>query len=179
MKIYTKILISLVILAVIAPFYLRDRGGMPLMSINNLKMPEFGTPDVDIPTIPESAQAIVENLTPDSAPATANSTEESSTTRVKLHKWRDENGVWHFTDINAPPKGRKSEVVMINADANTYTSSATGKVKEKVAETVDDIEKVQVSPLLPFTHGKETMEQAKQVQKLLEERHKLQQKAMQ
>lgn len=179
MKLFMKALMGLIVLAVIAPFYLKDRAGMPMMSLSDLKMPELGTPDIDIPKMPEAAQSLVAGLATDTEQTADVATGEPTPSgKVKMHKWRDENGVWHFTNINTPPKGHKSEVVMIDADSNTYTSSTTDKVKEKVAETVDDIDKVQVSPLLPFTHGKQTMDQAKQVQKMLEQRHKLQQGAM-
>ncbi len=166
MKIFVKLLMALVVLAVIAPFYLKNQQGTSLMSVNNLKMPDLG-----MPKIPESVQSTVTEM---ATQASISPDVDQSEPKIKIHKWKDENGVWHFSSTDDSARGIKSKVILLNPGKNKFTPTPP-KQPDKEVKSTTDIDNVTPSPLLPFTHGKAAMEQAKQVQKLLEQRQKLQQ----
>ncbi len=171
MKIFLKLLMALVVLAVIAPFYLKDKQGASLMSFSDLKMPNLSTPE-----IPASIKSAVSEMRSDGTKSeeTGNSQGGSA---IKIHKWKDEKGVWHFSSVDNSEKWEKSKVIVVNPGQNTFTATQPKKPEKEVART-NDIETVTPNILLPLTHGKATMDQAKQLQQLLEQRAKLQQQMM-
>jgi len=174
MKIFLKLLMALVVLAVIAPFYLKDKQGASLMSFNDIKMP-----NISAPPIPESIKSAVSDITLDNPLSEATEEMVKAKEKIKVHKWRDKDGVWHFSSVDDSQKGTNSKVVLLNPGKNTFTPTATKQPQKEVASTSDvEVENVTPNILLPLTHGKTTMDQAKQVQKLLEERAKLQQQMM-
>ncbi len=80
MKLFMKLLLTLLVLAVLAPFtILKDDSGRPLMSFNDLKMPDV-VPEIadEIPMQP-SAQDVV-------------------------YQWKDSEGNLHFSS-DPPPEG--------------------------------------------------------------------------
>ncbi len=169
MKIFVKLLMALVVLAVIAPFYLKDKQGMSLMSVNNIKMP-----NLSMPKIPQEMQSAVTGMT-SQAPVSPEALDASQTKQqIKIHKWKDENGVWHFSSTDDSASGIKSKVILLEPAKNTFVATPP---KQPVKEDVDPTDPTNItpSPLLPFTHGKVAMDQAKQVKALLEQRQKLQQ----
>jgi len=174
MKIFLKMLMALVVLAVIAPFYLKDNHGMSLMSLNNLKMPELSVPE-----LPEGVKSAISEMTPSDSLASEESENSQKQAPVRVHKWRDEKGVWHFSNVENPKKGQRSKVVLVDPGKNTYNTTVANQVKKKASDIADDVENIKASPLLPLTHGKETMDQAKKIKELLEKRHSLQQERMQ
>jgi len=173
MKIFLKLLMALVVLAVIAPFYLKNQQGVPLMSLNDIKMP-----NLNAPAIPDSVKSAVLDISANIPSSnTINSTQEKA--QIKVHKWRDKDGVWHFSNIDESLKGANSQVILLNPGKNTFTPTPT-KQPQREASNIEtnSIENVTPNILLPLTHGKATMDQAKQVQKLLEQRSKTQQQMM-
>lgn len=181
MKIFLKLLMALVVLAVIAPFYLKNQQGAPLMSFNDIKMPNLSTP-----AIPDSVKSAVSEIS-SKLPSSdmIGSTPEKA--QIKVHKWRDRDGVWHFSNIDESRTGSNSTVILLDPGQNTFTPTPTPiptpiPVKQPQRETTSmktsGIENVTPNILLPLTHGKAAMDQAKQVQKLLEQRSQMQQQMM-
>ncbi len=173
MKIFLKLLMALVVLAVAAPFFLKDKNGAPLMALNDLKMPDLSTPP-----IPDNIKSAVSGITSNSETFSSAATDSSPAGgKVKVHKWKDEEGVWHFSSVDSSQRGTSSQVIFIDPTQNNFTPPPSREqpeqVEEKVATTAA-AENVTPNILLPLTHGKSTLEQAKQVQKLLEQRADLQ-----
>lgn len=172
MRIFLKLLMAVVVLAVIAPFYLKDGQGVSLMSLNELKMPSLS-----MPKIPDSVQSVVTGVAATALPEAQ--TSETSQEKVKIHKWKDEDGTWHFSSADNSKKGTKSEVVLITLDKkNRYTPVVPPKQPQKEHVSGIDVENITPNPLLPLTHGKAAMDQAKQVKQLLEQRQQLQRQMM-
>ena len=177
MKIFLKLLMALVVLAVAAPFYLKDKNGAPLMALNDLKMPNLSTPPMP-DNIKHAASGIISNSETFSSAATDTSPAEG---KVKVHKWKDEEGVWHFSSVDSSKQGTSSQVIFIDPGKNNFTSPPSRQQPEqaeKKISTTAAAENVTPNILLPLTHGKSTIEQAKQVQELLEQRTNLQQRMM-
>jgi len=173
MKIFLKLLMALVVLAVIAPFYLKNQQGAPLMSLNDIKMPNLSTPP-----IPDSVKSVASEIS-DNIPSSIDSNVVQEKSKLKVHKWKDEDGVWHFSNIDESSKGTNSEVIIINPGKNNFTSAPVKQPQQKV-NNIDthDVENVTPNILLPLTHGQATMDQAKKIQELLEQRAQIQQQMM-
>ncbi|PCI11137.1 MAG: hypothetical protein COB71_11905 [Thiotrichales bacterium] len=164
---------ALVVLAVIAPFYLKNQQGVPLISINDIKMPSLSTPA--IPDGVKSAVAAISSNIPTSE-RMANAQEKA---QIKVHKWRDKDGVWHFSNIDTSRPGINSTVVLLNPGKNTFTPSPTQQPqRETTSMKTTQVENITPNIFLPLTHGKAAMDQAKQVQKRLEQRSQMQQQMM-
>ena len=172
MKIFLKLLMGLVVLAVIAPFYLKNQQGGQLMSLNDIKMPTLSTPPV--PEIVKSTLSDISTNIPSSN--SSDSTEEKN--QIKVHKWRDKDGTWHFSNIDESHKGSNSKVIFIDATKNTATPIKQPQPEAANTKT-NNVENITPSLLLPLTHGKATVDQARQIQGILEQRHKSQQQMMQ
>ncbi len=168
MKIFLKLLMAVVVLAVMAPFYLKDKQGDALISLNELKIP-----DLSMPKIPEGVKSMISNISPEELIGSQTS---SSKETIEIHKWQDKDGTWHFSSSDNSREGDKSEVVTITLNnKNRYEPMPPPEQKNREAVSGIDVENITPSILLPFTHGKETMDQARQVQKLLEQRSKMHQ----
>jgi len=174
MKIFLKLLMGLVVLAVIAPFYLKNQQGGQLMSLNDIKMPSLSAPPV--PDIVKSTLSDISTNMPSSNSDDA----AQEKTQIKIHKWQDKDGTWHFSSIDESHKGTNSKVIFIDSTKNTTTFTKPPQSEATVTKT-DSVEVENVTPnlLLPLTHGKATLDQAKQIQGMLEQRHKSQQQMMQ
>ena len=83
-----KLVIALVIIACIAPFFIKGPDGEPLMTLDDWAS--------DMPELPE-------------LPVNAGDTEPSAPQEV--YRWQDEEGQWHFS--NTPPDGAAVELVEI------------------------------------------------------------------
>ncbi|HFQ91549.1 MAG TPA: DUF4124 domain-containing protein [Chromatiales bacterium] len=88
MKLFAKFLMLFVVVAVAAPFFLKDDAGRPLMTLDKLSMPE-----VTAPPLPEVHSTLkdVARMMPGLGDG-----EEAAT--VRAYKWQDAEGVWHFSD---------------------------------------------------------------------------------
>ncbi len=175
MKIFLKLLMALVVLAVIAPFYLKNQQGAPLMSLNDIKMPNLSTP-----AIPDSVKSAVSEISSkvSSSDIPGNASEKA---QIKVHKWRDRDGVWHFSNIDESRTGSNSTVIFLDPGKNTFTPTpilTKQPQREATSMKTSGVENVTPNILLPLTHGKEAMDQAKQVQKLLEQRSQMQRQMM-
>lgn len=99
-----KLLIGLLIIACIAPLFIKGPDGEPIMTVGDWAI-----------NLPEPVEAFFADLisgrTP-SAPAVPGAPESEP---LQVYKWQDENGQWHFS--NTPPDMDIAEEVEI-ADVN-------------------------------------------------------------
>ena len=172
MKIFLKLLMALVVLAVIAPFYLKNQQGVPLMSFNDIKMPNLSAP-----ALPDSVKSAVSEISSKlpSSDMVSSTTEKA---QIKVHKWRDRDGVWHFSNIDESRAGSNSTVILLDPGTNTFTPTSAKQSQQETPSNTNSVENITPSILLPLTHGKSAMDQARQVQKLLEQRSQMQQQVM-
>jgi hypothetical protein len=163
MKLFTKLLITALVLAVILPFtIIKGRDGRPLMSISDLKMPDLsmpGVPDsVDVPSLPGVS---------------------GSGRTDTVYQWRDKDGSLHFT-TDPPPPGVEYTVKGYDPNANLIQS-----IKPESEEQVAEVESGESSdsssakdrgignPYSPERIEK-LFDDAENVQKLIDERMKKQ-----
>ena len=120
MKMFGKLMLTLLVLAVLAPFtILKDSEGKPLMSFSSLSLPNFGVPDM--PSISSSSSAL--------APAINGNKVD------KFYKWYDAGGSLQFT-TEPPPDGIDYTVKEFDPDTNLIQAVSL-PVEEEVKETSD------------------------------------------
>ncbi len=173
MKIFLKLLMALVVLAVIAPFYLKNQQGAPLMSFNDIKMP-----NLSMPAIPDSVKSAVSEIS-SKIPSSDMIDGTPEKAQIKVHKWRGKDGVWHFSNIDESHTGSNSTVILLDPGKDTFTPTPVKQPqREATSMKTSGIENVTPNILLPLIHGKAAMNQAKQVKELLEQRSQMQQQMM-
>lgn len=156
MKLFVKLLLALVVLAVLLPFtILKGNDGRPLMSFSDLKAPDLAMPD-----LPDS----------DKLPALNSAKREDI-----VYQWRDAKGQLNFT-TSPPPEG--VEYTAKGYDPNTNLIQSV----EVEQEPPQDVETARTQIDAPVELGnpyspervEKLIKDAKNVQKLLDDRTKQQ-----
>ncbi len=148
MKLFVKLLVLLLILAMAGPFYMRGPDGQPLMRISD---------------VTQKFKSWMSSTKSNARPGGS----------VKLHKWQDENGQWHYSDA-AP--AQDSEIITVNPDVNVIQATPTRKpapatdTNQPAAEPVPDDNK-----LPPIFHP---IDETNKVKEELEQRNKEMQKRL-
>ncbi len=130
MKLFIKFMLFLLVLAVGAPFLLKDEEGRPLLAVQDLRMPQLGTPPVPgevgevVTGVQRKLKALGGHLRDEAEGAAG----------TVVYKWRDAMGKWQFSD--APPPGVPSErIVLQDKDVNVvqaWKSEASGEERGDV-----------------------------------------------
>ena len=156
MKLFAKLMIAALLIAMALPFtVLKDDYGKPLMSLKDLKLPEFSVPD--LPDMPKAG-----NLT------------SGSGEKDFFYKWYDSEGNVQFT-TEPPPDG--VEYTVKGYDPDTNLIQAVQAPKEEVQAAGDNTPDSGAksggleNPYDPESI-KKLMEDAKNVQNILNQRYK-------
>ena len=161
MRFFIKILITLVVLAILLPFtLLKGKDGRPLMSLDKLK-----APDISVPSLPASGR--------------------DGGNKDLIYRWTDSEGVIHFTNT-PPPQGVEYTVKGYDPNTNLIQSVELPQDEEpSVRKPVQAATKKPPGSLQeignPYSVEKveKLMEDAQNVQKLLEDRLKRQEEIIQ
>ena len=163
MKLFGKLLIAALVLAVLLPFtFLKGPDGKPLMSIDKLSLPDLKMPDLKMPGIPDSVKNSGLN--------------SKSGSMDVIYKWKDENGELHFSST-PPPDG--VEFTSKGYDPNTNLIQAVQPQVDE-PEQVEAEEKAQIkkAPDISNPYSPEKVDKlvkdAQNIEKLLNERLKKQ-----
>ena len=156
-------MLALLVLAMLLPFtLLKDNSGKPLLSFSNLSLPDFSLPDF----------AKVETLAPGGGQASSN--------EVLFYRWYDADGNVHFTS-DPPPAGIEYTVKGYDPDTNVIQAvqpEAETDTPNPVAGNDAEEETGKVgNPYSPESIEK-LFEDAKNVEKLLNERFQQQEQAL-
>jgi hypothetical protein len=93
---------------------------------------------------------------------------------TQVHKWQDSAGEWHFSN-QPPPAGIKGSIETYRNDVNITQAPPVIEVVPEPAEQATDGIPTTALPLLPITDPdrvKKLIEDAKNVQKLVNDRQK-------
>ena len=148
MKLFIKLVLFIVVLAVAAPYVMKGKDGKPLM--------EFNLSDTisSITNIFKAPSSIQEEVTSGGIPVTSD----------KVFKWKDENGRWHFSD--KPVDGQQVSTHIIPKANILAPVKIPGKEEEK--------EEPSATPGIPVPMTAQNVpkliDDAKNVQKLLNDR---------
>ncbi|MFQ5486929.1 MAG: DUF4124 domain-containing protein [Gammaproteobacteria bacterium] len=164
MKLSIKLLLFTLVLALGAPFILKEENGRPLMDGAKLHMPQLGMPPLpDLATVKGAMDKAQRKLARLGGEETASST--------VVYKWRDAQGSWHFS--GDPPSGVTSERIVIkDGDANIiHLQSDATKTAMKNPE-----QKAPATTLgSPLAGAGRLLDQARGMDRMVQERHARQQ----
>lgn len=160
MKLFGKLLITALVLAVLLPFtVIKGKDGKPLMSFNNIKAPELSLPEI-----------------PDSINSLDNKSQSSG--KDIIYKWRDRKGDLHFTTA-PPPKGVEYTVKGYDPNANLIQSIKISTEETEQPEQTGQQTQTKKSVDIgnPYSPEKveKLIEDAQNIEKLLNDRVKKQQ----
>ena len=173
MKLYIKFILFLVVLAVAGPFIMKRPDGRPLLTINDIKSGDSSIMK-SFKTLTGLFHSSKETLSlDDSLP------EDAERLLTRVHKWQDEEGVWHFSDQQ--PEGETSETVEIDPNQNILEMNDAEVLKkligEKEEQTASASQALEPPPnMIPglptIDQAKQAMDNAKAVQGLLDNHYK-------
>jgi hypothetical protein len=168
MKLFVKLLIASLVIAVLLPFtLLKGKDGRPLMSLDAIKAPELSLPDM-----PDLPDADLGKVLP-----------KDGGRQDIVYKWKDAKGEWHFSST-PPPQG--TEYSVKGYDPNTNLIQSVKPKAEEIAPNKEPEPNPQVSVKAPGKIGnpyspekiENLFNDAKNVQNLLDERLKQQEALM-
>lgn len=189
MKLFVKLMMFLLVLALAGPFIMRGPDGRPLMTLQDLKLPDFSLPTGDSGELTGEAREAYIAWSKDEGPSKGpkvyvidpDSQEPLLAKAGVYYRWKDQSGVWQFS--NLPNPGTPNIVVETDPDANVLQSlsvekidEALGRVKEiepPEGETGEEDEgglKIPLPTTVPISEVPELMDQARAVQELVNKR---------
>lgn len=102
MKLFVKLLLFIVILALMGPFFIKGPDGKPLWQVNKIQS-----------SVQLGWDRLQRRLT-GSVDAAANL--PGSGSEVTVHRWQDADGQWHYTQ--EAPAGIASDILLIDPETN-------------------------------------------------------------
>lgn len=169
MRIFFKLLIFLLILACIAPFFIKGHNNIPLMTLDKLKLPKISIPKLS--KLPKFKLPTLKKKAPVSQSETLSSAVPAGAKKIKMYKWKDKEGVWHFSDRKNP--GGPYEVFYLpaadHAPGPQASTNSIDDIKTRIQKNLSEIHgklpSVQVPMTVPYTKIKQLKEDAQQVKK--------------
>jgi hypothetical protein len=166
MKLFAKLLLAALVVAMLLPFtILRKDDGTTMLSFSDFKLPDFSPPA--LPELPK-----VDSIT-DSV--------GTSGGQVTIYEWRDSEGNIQFTN-EPPPQGVEFAIRQFDPNANVIQSVQlpTEEPEPAASETQQPQAPGAVEAPSPYSPEsvKKLMDDAKNVEKLLNQRFQNQQTAI-
>ena len=142
MKLFVKLLVLLLIAAMAGPFFIKGTDGQPLMRWSD---------------VTQKLKSWV---------GSGSSSKPGSP--VKVHRWQDENGQWHYSD-EAP--AQNSEVITVDPNVNVIQSTPVTKPTQEASAPAPAPDKPQPeADKLPSIFN--PIDETNQVKEELEQRNK-------
>ena len=108
-KLFIKILLLLIVVALGSLFFLEDEKGEPLMTVSDLKKSDMGLGGVveRLPAVknPVTDKPIIEQK------------EDKPPEKTKIYSWKDDQGNVHFTN-EPPPDKKQAKLIQVNPNIN-------------------------------------------------------------
>ena len=166
MKLFAKLLLATLVLAMLLPFtILKKNDGSTMLSFADFKLPNFSAPS--LPEVP-GVDSIGDSV-------------DVGGGQVTIYEWRDSRGGIQFTN-EPPPEGVEYQVRQYDPNANVIQSvkSPTAAPEPEVAENSEPETAGTLEAPSPYSPEgvKKLMDDAKNVEKLLNERFQRQQSAI-
>ncbi|HEB55614.1 MAG TPA: hypothetical protein ENI98_04765 [Gammaproteobacteria bacterium] len=120
MKLMFKLMLLALLLVGVSPFLLHGPNGKPILALDKLSLPDlsrlFGhSSSAQVSTTIDNIKSTADDVLP----------VKLKDNNTAVHKWRDEYGIWHFSDKQNPDG--KDEVVLINTDTNVVQAGPQAK----------------------------------------------------
>ncbi|MEO0366627.1 MAG: DUF4124 domain-containing protein [Pseudomonadota bacterium] len=153
MKLFVKLMVFIVVLALMGPFFLKGPDGRPLWEL-----------PTRLPSLNEVSNAVVPDALEDP--------------NVEVYRWQDENGQWHFG--STPPASSRYETLQIDTRTNAVAveppptlesrDSDEGAVASSAADQPDSPYVSDVLPIPDPEVAKQLIEDARALQELTQQR---------
>ena len=199
MKLFSKLMMFVLVAALAAPFFLKGPSGQPLMTLQDLNLPSFGLPGkaagpVEVLSGKEEGASIQWG----GAQTTANGALIKATdaegkllqeARNTYYRWKDKDGVWQFT--KQPNPNTENFLMKVDPNANIVQSLSQDSIdrafgREPKSETLalgekaksknpllpDDAPNIPFPSTIPVDQIPQLIDQAKGIQDLSIERQK-------
>lgn len=199
MKIFAKLMMLLLVLAVAGPFLLKGPDGKPFMSIKDLGLPSFDlswlkpSSDTPLPLPTQDPQAPMIQWSDGSRQKqTINgSTENPVAARANVYyRWQDQNGVWQITAT--PQPNVENIIVSVDPNANVIQSMSKKDIdkafgrQEVIENDADQLltEKPPEVPesgfpmTVPLEQIPQLIDQAKGLQEMVDKRNEMMEKKL-
>lgn len=192
MKLFIKFILFIVVLALAGPFLLKGPDGKPLMSLKDLKLPDF--------SLPEAVKPPPKQLDGKDKEAWIGWSKDNKPKAPKVYvidpqakapiqsrpgvfyRWKDSEGSWQFS--TKPNPNMPNIVIETDPNSNIVQSlsedkidTALGRVKEVIddgeGEEEGDGSDIPLPTTIPYTEIPELIDQAKAVQDLMNKRTEL------
>ncbi len=178
MKLFIKLMIFMVFMALAGPFLLKGPDGRPLLTLQKLGVPSLTQMIAMVRNgIPSPATTNTEPSHTSVAPATRGNT---------FYKWQDKNGVWQFTSEPPPPPTTYNEIhtdpqaniiqsLPKNTIANTLGFSTPESSKEKTQDkekSAADVASGLSLTTVPVSQIPQLMDDAKMARELMQDHQK-------
>ena len=168
MKLFYKLLIMILLLACMAPFFIKGPDNRPLMTLDKLQLVNFAIPQ--LPSLAELQLPGVSTRGNTAIPAAAE--------KVKIYQWKDRDGSWHFSDHKNPDG--PYEVLYLPAGDNLAgpndSANPIGAIKTSLQNHLSEIQAQLPSakdPMsMPYSSAAELMQEAQRVKKQIEDKYK-------
>lgn len=146
MKLFIKLLLFIVLLALAAPFFMKKPDGSPMLTLQSLGL---GT----------VAHKVSEVL-PDSRPELPKTAE--------VYRWQDEKGIWHYSDKAQTPAAQKHQL-QISQNRLPHVAVAD---KEEDEGADESLAHPQIPEHASLGDVPQLLKQVEQIKKTAEQRNK-------
>lgn len=206
-KLFVKLMLFLVVLALAGPFVLRGPDGRPFLTLDDLKLPSFKLPQLAAPAPPAkpasdpqqwiqwASRPAGQHLNPDRL-----TREQLALLDIKeqdniFYRWQDAKGVWQFSSV--PNRNTTNLVVRTDPNANVLQSMTQDDIDRAFGRAPASTTENSITQSNPLANGKglenslpipttvpvteipKLLDQAKDVQKIMEQRVKQMEKQIQ
>ena len=161
MKLFIKLMLALLVLAVLLPFtILKDQNGKTLMSFSDIGLPDFSMPSLSSNKVKSAVGGSKTDM---------------------FYQWQDADGTIQFT-TEPPPEGVEYTIKKYNPDTNLIKAVSLPEEEEPVAEPGVASEgqqpKIQIGSPYSTEEVKKLIEDAQNIEKKLQQRYEDQASAL-
>lgn len=161
MRLSVKFLMAGLVLGVGGLFVIKDMDGRPLLRFDDLRWPAMSLPE--LPNVKQLFTKAEDALPPGKPPQDR---------AVKVYKWKDAKGVWHFSD--APNPQGTSATLDVDPDTNVVPgrpADPAGSGDGKKGDPSQSGEEPATGPKgMPLGRVPEIMEQTRDMQRRLDDK---------
>ena len=158
MKVLIKLLFLFLILAGMGPFFIKGPKGRPLLTVDDMHFPSF-----------PSFSEISSKAKPISQSGTSEQANDSNS--LKAYKWKDENGIAHYSDQHNPRYNSQLTEIKDITILPVYQTDSEHQSNISDSSRTSELPGLTTIPLQQIP---KLIEDAKQLSNLLEERKKRQ-----
>lgn len=161
MRLFVKILMAGLVLGVGGLFVIKDMDGRPLLRFDDLRWPAMSLPE--LPNVKPLFTKAEDALPPGKSPQDR---------VVKVYKWKDAKGVWHFSD--APNPQGASATLDVDPNINVVPgrpADPAGSGDGKKGDLSQSSEDPATGPKgMPLGRVPEIMEQTRDIQRRVDDK---------